>query len=59
MSKNGSNKNFNYASAPYNFIPFPDKVAYRHNINELTHDKFYKNLKSGRSEEHTSELQSQ
>lgn len=47
MSKNSSNKNFDYASAPYNFIPFPDKVAYRHNINDLTHDKFYKNLKSG------------
>ncbi|NFN94637.1 TIGR03986 family CRISPR-associated RAMP protein [Clostridium botulinum] len=55
--KNHSNMNKNYARAPYNFIPFPHKIFYRHTVlkeyeNEgITmlshHDEFKKDLKTG------------
>lgn len=55
-------KKYEYASAPYNFIPFPEKVVYRHSIFECdrnniiqgydidvlpSHDRFEANLKTG------------
>lgn len=64
-NRNYSNENIeqNYAKAPYNFIPFPEKIVYRHTllkkdkkeengaekvINELPkHDKFKNDLKTG------------
>lgn len=57
-----SKDKYEYASAPYNFIPFPEKVVYRHSIfqedeknikekygidNLPSHDKFNENLKTG------------
>src|SRR3712207_6221180 len=47
MGNDRDDKKFSYAAAPYNFIPFPDKVVYREGAENLTHEKIDKDLKSG------------
>lgn len=47
MGKDKNNKDFKYASAPYNFIPFPEKIVYRRDAENITHEKNCENLKKG------------
>lgn len=48
MGKDKNNKDFKYASAPYNFIPFPEKIVYRHKFEDaiLNHEQLYKKLET-------------
>lgn len=39
MSKKSNYENKDYARAPYNFIPFPDKIFYRHVISKKYEDE--------------------
>ena len=37
-------KDYNYASAPYNFIPFPKKVVYRHKVSKKNEEVVLEDL---------------